>query len=101
MYQTLYEFVQGIDSNNLPNEVSHHFDQVVGLYHLIGGRSDVDVCTTNARGKFGFSILLEREEDAKHLSAILSNNTISVFDKNYVISSNRRSDSVNVFFVNA
>ena len=98
MYQNIYEFVQGIDSDNLPHDISHHYDQVAALYYLVGGRSDIDICIAEQDKKVTFSLLMEREQDAKELNKILDGNFIAVFNKRYLIQSNRKQDSLTVSF---
>lgn len=99
MYQNIYEFVQGIDSDNLPHDISHHFDQVVALYYLVGGRSDIDIRIFEENKKVIFSLLLEREQDAKVLNSILNGNFIVVFNKRYFIESSISGDSLIVSFI--
>lgn len=87
MYSTLLEFVQGIESDNPGSDLAYHFDQVITLYRLVGGRSDIDICTEKSDGRFGFSILLETEESAKALNKVLNQNHFTSYNKTFQIDS--------------
>ncbi len=54
----IYDFVQGIDVDNLSISVARNFDKVMALYYIIGGRSDVDICIVEDGNSVGFSLLL-------------------------------------------
>lgn len=64
----IQEFVQSIGSDNLADDVARHFDKVIGLYYLIGERPDLDINIAKIDGKFGFSVLVEKEENATNLA---------------------------------
>lgn len=65
------EFIQSITSDDIANDVSHHLDRFDTLYYMMGAakRAKTDICTTYGKdGKLGFSLLVEREEDAPVLA---------------------------------
>lgn len=97
--KNLITFVQGIDSDNLPVSISHHFDEVTVLYRLIGGRSDVDICTNEKGNNFGFSILTEQEEVANKIHNLLNKNNFVVYGKSLTAYCKReKNDCLNVRF---
>ena len=99
MYQSIQNFIQSIESDNPLDDVSHHMDQYIALYHLIGGRSDIDVCANTVNGKFGFSLLIETEESTKHIAALLHNNHFSIFNKKLNTFSEKCEDNcVQIYF---
>jgi len=94
----LQDFIQNIQSDNLASDVSHHFPEVVALYRMIGGRSDIDICTST-KNDFSFSLLMENDEAAESLHNVASNNFYEVYDEVFMFKAKREKNScVNIRF---
>lgn len=93
MLYGIQDFVQSITSDNLPNDVSRHFDKVMALRYLIGGRSDVDIRVSEINGKFGFSVLIEKEEEAIRLSDKFNNTTLESYGKTLYVQSSLENEN--------
>ncbi len=83
----IYDFVQGIDVDNLSISVARNFDKVMALYYIIGGRSDVDICIVEDGNSVGFSLLLEDEDKTVTLNDQLNGNHFTVYGETLDISS--------------
>jgi len=81
-----YEFIKdSISSDNPTHDLSHYYDEMSVLYYLIGGRSDIDIFTGKDKGKFGFSLLLEKEESASILQTRCNGAKYNVYGESYKI----------------
>lgn len=92
MLYSIQDFVQSITSDNLQEDISRHFDKVMALKYLIGGRSDTDIRVSDVNGKFGFSVLLEKEEEAIRLSEKFNNTSLESYGKTLYVQSSLEGD---------
>lgn len=92
MFNSVQDFVQSIESDNLPEDIARHFDKVMALRHLIGGRTDTDIRVDKIEGKFGFSVVVEKEEEATRLSDMINGKIIECYGKTLYAKSAKEND---------
>lgn len=81
-----FDFIKDtISSDNPAYDFTHHFNEISVLYGIVGGRSDIDVVTSKEKGKFGFSILLEKEEEAQTLKSRCDGSKYTVYGESYTL----------------
>ena len=80
------EFIRDIVSFDNPvQDITNHFNELNVLYSIVGGRSDVDIVSSKQHGKFGFSLLMEKEEDAMKFRDMYNGFTYSVYGEIYSV----------------
>lgn len=92
MFNSVQDFVQSIESDNLPEDIGRHFDKVMALKYLIGGRTDTDIRIDNIDGKFGFSVVVEKEEEATRLSDMINDKVVECYGKTLYVKSAKEND---------
>lgn len=79
------DFVKSITSDDIPYLVTKCFDELMVLYHLIGNRQDIEICTDNSEMPISFVLLMESESDAIKLTEAMNGLDFSVFDTQYIV----------------
>lgn len=90
------DFIKDIISfDNPTQDIPRYFNEISILYNIIGGRSDIDIFTSKERGKFGFSILVEREEEALSLRDRYNGYRYNIYGESYTLKTKlSKSDTV-------
>ena len=83
---TTDEFVKSIASDDIREVVNQCFDELMVLYHLVGTRQDIDICTDSSRMPISFMLLMESESDAIKLTENMNGLDFSVYGVKYVVS---------------
>lgn len=93
---TIQDFIQEIQSDDLGYDVSHHLDKFMTLYYMLGmqARKMVDLRVDNRNGKFGFLGVTDDEANAKSICERLNNATFTVYNKELVVHTKCRKDSI-------
>ena len=95
------DFVHNLDSDSISNMVSNFFDELMVLYHLVGDRQDIEICTDNDASVATFMILMETKRDAKRLYDTLNGSDFSVYNMSYRINMNLKDSTVETVIVRA
>ena len=82
---TTEEFVKGITSDDISQVVTQCFDELMVLYHAVGTRQDIDICTDNSKMPISFVLLMESESDAIKLTESMNGMDFSVYGVSYII----------------
>ena len=95
---TIQDFIQEIQSDDLGNDVSHNLDKFMTLYYTLGiqARNMIDLRVDNRKGNFGFLGLAENEEIARSVSDRLNNATFTVYNKQVIISTKCKKDTIRI-----
>ena len=81
---TTDDFVKSITSDDIVHIITKCFDELMVLYHLVGDRQDVDICTdSNSNMPISFVLLMESESDAIKLTDSLNGMDFSVYGVSY------------------
>ena len=88
------DFVKSITSDDIATIVTKHFDDLMVLYHVVGSRQDVDICTDNSKMPISFVLLMESESEAIKLTETLNGTYFSVYGVPYDISMTRNEASI-------
>lgn len=88
------DFVKSITSDDIATIVTKHFDELMVLYHVVGSRQDVDICTDNSKMPISFVLLMESESEAIKLTENLNGTYFSVYGVSYDISMTRNEASI-------
>lgn len=83
---TTDEFVKAITSDDITQVVNQCFDELMVLYHIVGTRQDIDICTDNSKMPISFVLLMESENDAIKLTESMNGLDFSVYGDLYSIS---------------
>lgn len=83
---TTEEFVNAISADDIPSIVTQCFDELMVLYHIVGTRQDIDICTDNSKMPITFLLLMESESDAIKLTESMNGMDFSVYGVTYIIS---------------
>lgn len=83
---TTDEFVKAISSDDIASVVTHCFDELMVLYHIVGTRQDIDICTSNSNSPIAFMLLMDSESDAIKLTESMNGLDFSVYGSTYVVS---------------
>lgn len=79
-----FDFIKDVISSDNPTyDFTHHFNEISVLYGIFGGRSDIDIFASKERGRFGFSILLEKEDEAQTLKTKYDGFKYNVYGETY------------------
>lgn len=79
------EFVKSITSDDIARVITKSFDEVMVLYHLVGTRQDIDICTDNSNMPISFVLLMESESDAIKLTESMNGMDFTVFGTGYTV----------------
>lgn len=82
---TTNDFVKAINSDNIAKVVTQCFDELMVLYHLVGTRQDIDICTDDSNTPVTFELLMESESDAIKLTENLNGINFSVYESLYSV----------------
>lgn len=82
---TTEDFVKGITSDDITQVVTQCFDELMVLYHMVGTRQDIDICTDNSKMPISFVLLMESESDAIKLTENMDGMDFSVYGVSYII----------------
>ena len=82
---TTEDFVKAITSDDITKVVTQCFDELMVLYHIIGTRQDIDICTDNSKMPISFILLMESESDAIKLTESMNGLDFSVYGSSYII----------------
>lgn len=91
------DFIKSITSDDTKQLITHHFDELIVLYHLVGNRSDVDVSTNNTKKGMEFNLLMEDESSANQFVNRNNGMNFSVYGERYVINASPSGSSVSTF----
>lgn len=82
---TTEDFVKAITSDDIVQVVTQCFDELMVLYHIVGTRQDIDICTDNSKMPISFILLMESESDAIKLTESMNGLDFSVYGSSYII----------------
>ena len=82
---TTEDFVKAITSDDIVQVVTQCFDELMVLYHIVGTRQDIDICTDNSKMPISFILLMESESDAIKLTESMNGLDFSVYESSYII----------------
>lgn len=82
---TTSDFVRNFNSDDLSKLIINFFDEIMVLYNLVGQRQDLDICADNDASLATFTLLMEKEKDAKELFNNLNSSSFSVYNDIYCI----------------
>lgn len=88
------DFVRSITSDDIATVVTHCFDELMVLYHLIGDRQDIEICTNDSSMPISFTILMESEDDAIKLTEAMNGCNFSVYSTLYGVEMSRSNSSI-------
>ena len=94
---TTDEFVNSIASNDLCHLITKCFDELMVLYHLVGSRQDIEICTDNSKAPISFMLLMESESDAINLTEKMNGLDFSVYGIKYIINMTRSNASIKTY----
>ena len=77
------EFVKSITSDDICHLVTKCFDELMVLYHIVGSRQDIEICTDNSKMPISFMLLMESESDAIKLTESMNGLDFSVYNEKY------------------
>jgi len=92
---TTDDFVKSITSDDISTIVTKFFDELMVLYHVIGNRQDIDICTDNSGMPISFVLLMESESEAIKLTDGLNGTCFSVYGSRYDIEMSCKDATVN------
>lgn len=83
---TMFDFIRdAINIDNPAQNIPGHLPELSLMYHLFAGRSDIDIYTSVKDGVIGFSVLSEKEDDARNLKQVLDNTHHTAYGVSYLI----------------
>lgn len=91
---TTDEFIKGISSDDIAHVVVKAFDELMVLYHMIGNRQDIEICTDNSKNPISFVLLMESDEEAIKLMETMNGIDFSIYGITYIINMNRSKSTV-------
>lgn len=87
------DFVKSISSDDIPSIITHCFDELMVLYHMVGNRQDIEICA-DGKMPISFMILMESEDDAIKLIDAMNGLDFSVYGTPYIVEMSRSAASI-------
>lgn len=91
---TTDDFVKSITSDDITTVITKFFDELMVLYHVVGNRQDIDICTDNSEMPISFVLLMESESEAIKLADSLNGTSFTVYGILYDIEMSSNDSSV-------
>lgn len=91
---TTDDFVKSITSDDITTVITKFFDELMVLYHVVGNRQDIDICTDNSEMPISFVLLMESESEAIKLAEGLNGTSFTVYGVLYSIEMSNNDSTV-------
>lgn len=80
------EFIQSIDSDNIPFIIANFFEEIMVLYNLIGNMNNLNISSNSDASLATFILTMDSHEQALELYENLNNTDFSVYEHRFYVS---------------
>lgn len=93
----MFEFIRdSINSDSPELDIPKHISEVSVMYRLFAGRSDIDIYASVKDDVIGFSILSEKEDDARSLKQMLNGSHYTAYGSTFSIQAKTYKNTVHI-----
>lgn len=90
------EFIQGIESDDYAHDVTHNFNKMMVLYHLVSGIPGLSISSNHTTEKTSFDIIATNRKLANNVNSYINGITFTIYGSKYDINTTSENKKIHV-----
>ena len=89
-------FIQGIESDDYIHDVTHNFNKMIVLYHLVSGIPGLSISSNHTTEKTSFDITARNQKLAKNIDSYMNGVTFTIYGSKYDVNTTLEKRNIHV-----